>query len=85
MMSILQYFIRSYLEDDAMIKAKYLAKDYMNLKQNLISKENVEKVIENYDKMNSIGIKFYNFNLLTKVFIKVIIYCLVAIAVRYLI
>jgi len=78
-MSILLYFVRSFLETDAMTKAKFLAKDYMQEKSDSISKENLNVVVENYDKMNSIGIKFYNLNLLASYLGKVIIYCVVAI------
>ena len=82
MMSILQYFVRSYLETDAMVKAKYLAKEYMEQKKDAISKENLKLVIENYDKLNSIGIKYYNLNLLTGNFSKIIMYCIIALIMQ---
>ena len=81
-MSILQYFVRSYLETDAMVKAKYLAKEYMEQKKDAISKENLKLVIENYDKLNSIGIKYYNLNLLTGNFSKIIMYCIIALIMQ---
>ncbi len=79
MMSILLYFVRSYLETDAMTKAKFLAQEYMNSKQEMISKENIDIIVENYDNLNSIGIKFYNFKLLFDYFIKIIVFSIVAI------
>lgn len=79
MMSILLYFVRSYIETDAMTRARFLAKEYMESKSDLISKDNVDVVIENYDKLNDIGIKLYNFKLLFDYLVKVIVYCVVAI------
>ena len=83
MMSFLLFFIRSYLENDAMIKAKFLAKDYMLGKLDIISKEKIDVVIDNYDKLNSIGVKYYNLSLLAGYLAKVIIYCIVAIVMKF--
>lgn len=82
MMSILQYFVRSYLETDAMTRAKYLAKEYMEQKEETISKENVKTIISNYEKLNSIGIKYYNLNLITGNFSKIIMYCIIALIMQ---
>ena len=71
-LSYIYYFVRSYLENDAMIKAKYLAKEYMeDLK--ISSKEEIEKVVKSYDKLNDTGIKTVNYQLLLETLIKVII------------
>lgn len=74
------YFIRSMLETDAMIRARYLAKEYME-EYTKSTKEEIEKIIENYDEINEIGIKGSNFNLLINTFIKIIIYCVICIIV----
>ena len=79
MMSILYYFVRSYLETDAMIKARYLAKEYMDQNRELIDEENIDIVVKNYDKLNAIGVKFYNMKIMYDCLSKVIIFCLVAI------
>ncbi len=79
-MSFMYYVIRSYLETDAMIKAKYLAKEYMNdyIKVNPVcSKKNVEEVVQEYDKVNKLGIPAYNYVLFVKCFIKIGIIVLV--------
>lgn len=78
MMSMLLYFVRSYLETDAMTKARFLAKEYMETKSDIISQEKINAVVENYDKLNEVGIKFYNFKLLFDYLIKVIVFCIVA-------
>ena len=79
MMSFLLYFVRSYLEIDAMTKARYLAKEYMEDNKDLISQSDIDTVIENYDKLNKVGVKFYCFNLIFKYLIKIIIFCVAAI------
>ena len=79
-MGIVYYSVRTYLETDAMTKAPYLAKDYMESK-NILSKEELNKVIENYNKMNEIGIPMTNFQILIKVITKIIIYSIIAIIV----
>lgn len=76
------YVIRSYLETDAMTKAKYLAKEYMldYIKENQVStKEEVEEVIKEYDRINNLGIPATNYLLMVNCITKVIIYILIAI------
>lgn len=70
------YFVRSYLENDAMIKARFLAKEYME-EQKLSSKEEVDKIIKEYDKLNHLGVKTVNFGLFSNIIIKVIILSLI--------
>lgn len=78
MMSITLFFVRSYIETDAMTKARFLAKEYMESKKEVITKKNIETIIENYDKINNIGIKFTNLSLIVEYLVKVIIYCVIA-------
>lgn len=77
MMSMLLFFVRSYLETDAMTKARFLAKEYMENKKDMICEENINVVVENYDKINNIGIVMTNFSLFVSYLVKVIIYCVV--------
>lgn len=72
------YVVRTYLENDAMIKARFLAKEYMQEKD--ISTQNeIDRIVNKYDELNNIGIKVTNFQLLGKVFVKVIIFALICI------
>ena len=64
------YFVRSYLENDAMIKAPFLAKEYMQGKQ-ISSLEEIEEVMNGYDELNQIGIKAVNYKLFIGIMIKV--------------
>ena len=66
------YFVRSYLEMDAMTKAKYIAKSYME-EANILNKEEIKEIIESYEKINNIGIKTTNYELLFECLLKVTI------------
>lgn len=79
MMSITLYFVRSYIETDAMIKARYVAKEYMENNEDLINKENIDLIIGKYDELNDIGVKFYNFKLLFDYMIKIVVFCVAGI------
>lgn len=77
-MSAVLYIVRSYIEVDAMLRARYVAKEYMKTKHDLISKENIDIIVKNYDKINENGVKLYNYSLLFGYLSKIIIYCVVA-------
>ena len=47
------YIVRSYLETDAMTKAKFLAKEYLEKKQ-MHSKEEINTLIAAYDEINKV-------------------------------
>ena len=66
------YAVRTYLENDAMIKARFLAKEYMQEK-GISTQEEIDKIVNKYDELNDIGIKCTNFQLLSNVFLKIVI------------
>ena len=68
------YFVRSYLEDDAMIKARFLAKEYMEHKK-ISSQEEIDKMVYHFDRLNDLGIKCVNYALLLNVAIEILIFC----------
>lgn len=74
--SYVYYFIRSYLENDAMIKARFLAKEYME-DTNISNKEEINKIVNEYDRLNIIGIKTVNYKLFSTAIIKTIILALI--------
>ena len=76
LISFIQFVVRAYLENDAMIKAKYLAKEYME-NNNECTQEEINKVVEGFEQINNMGIKGYNFSLLLGIFIKIIILSLI--------
>ncbi len=74
-LGFIYYIIRSYLETDAMIKAEYLAKEYME-ETNKLTKEEIETIMLNYKKINKKGISIVNFSLLTSVISKIVIFAI---------
>ncbi len=78
MMSMLLYFVRSYIETDAMTRARFLAKDYLENNKNLIKQSEIDLIVENYDIINDMGIKMYNYKLLFDYLVKIIVYCIIA-------
>ena len=75
-LGFIYYFTRSYLENDAMIKARFLAEDYME-KQKISSKEEIEKIVNEFDKLNTIGIRCVNYNLFFNTIIKTMIFLVI--------
>ena len=73
LLGFIYFFVRSYLENDAMIKARFLAKEYME-NQKISSEEELDKIVNEYDRLNNIGIKCVNYNLFMNTIIKVIIF-----------
>lgn len=77
-MTIVFYFIRSMLEIDAMLKARYLAKEYME-ENKLTSKGNIEIIVKQYDKLNDLGVKATCYSLLSCQIVKIIVYSIICI------
>lgn len=77
-MGFVHYAIRSMLETDAMIKAKFLAKEYLQ-ENNICSKLDIDKIVAEYDKLNDVGIKLVNYSIFAKNILKIIIYSAICI------
>lgn len=75
-LGMLYLTVRNYLENDAMIKARYLAKEYME-NINISQKEEIDEIINQYDKMNVYGIKATNFKLLSNTLTKIFIFSII--------
>lgn len=76
LLSFIYYFVRSYLENDAMIKARFLAKEYME-EIKISEKQEIERIVKEYDKLNNIGIKAVNYSLFLNVTIRIAILALI--------
>ena len=72
-LSFIYYVVRVFLENDAMIKAQYLAKEYME-KQECATKNEIEKVIHGFEQINKGCIKGTNYSLFAKIMIKLVIF-----------
>lgn len=71
-------FVRSYLENDAMIKARFLAKEYMENKK-MSSQKEIHQIVQHFDKLNNLGIRCVHYALLRNVFIGILIFCVICI------
>lgn len=76
-LSFIYYVIRIFLENDAMIKAEFIAKQYME-EQEISSKEEIKKVCEGFKEINNGCIKGTNCSLFVKIMIKVVIFNVLA-------
>lgn len=74
LLSFIYYKVRSFLETDAMTRAPYLANEYM-IKSTNLEKDEIEKIMNSYNKINNIGIKMVNLQFFAKCIVKIIIYC----------
>lgn len=70
--SLVYYAVRTYLENDAMIKARFLAKEYMQEKA-ISTREEIDRIVDKYDELNDIGIRCTNFKFLSNILVKIII------------
>lgn len=78
--ALIQFTVRAYLETDAMTKSKFLAKEYI-VQKKLCNEEEKEKLLFEYDKINTIGIPFILYDLLKKLLLNVLIYIVICIVV----
>lgn len=76
-LSFIYYTIRIFLENDAMIKAEYLAKQYLEEK-NISNKIEIKEIVKGFKDLNKEIIKSTNVNLFTKIMTKVVIFNLLA-------
>lgn len=75
-LGVIYLVVRMYLEDDAMIKARYLAKEYLEEK-NISEKEQIDKLVKQYDVVNDLGIRCVHYQLFLSVLSKVAILSLI--------
>lgn len=71
-LSMIYYTVRVFLENDAMIKARYLAKDYIEEKA-ISSKEEIAKLVAGFDKINNVGIKCINYYFFVEIMMKLFV------------
>lgn len=81
LMATLKFAVRGYLEIDAMTKAKYLAKEYIERK-NVLTKSEIHSLIATYDEINKLGIPYTIQHILTGSFLGILIYALINIIVQ---
>ena len=78
--TLTQFAVRSFLEIDAMTRAKFLAKEYME-KKKLCTNEEKEKLLKEYENINRIGIPLVVDNLLASGLVRVLVYAIIAVII----
>lgn len=73
------YVVRSYLEMDAMTKARFVAQDYLQENLGTLTQEEIDLVISKYDYLNSKGIWLTMLLLAWKCILKLIIFGIICI------
>lgn len=76
-LSFIYYSTRVFLENDAMIKAEYVAKEYLE-EEKILSSEEIKKVFKGFKQLNDKCIKGTNCSLFIKIMIKVVIFNVLA-------
>lgn len=78
LLSITYYAVRVYLENDAMIKARYLAKEYLE-EEEISDSNEIDRLVKGFDKINNIGIKATNYKFFLNIMIKLLIFVIICI------
>ena len=78
LLSMVYYMVRIYLENDAMIKARYIAKEYME-KEKISTPGDINKIVQGFDKINALGIKCVNYKFFLNIIIKLLIFSVICI------
>ena len=74
---MLYYAIRMFLENDAMIKSEYLAKEYLKEKK-ILDEEELKKIGKGLEELNKGAIIATNSSLFIKIMLKVAVFNLLA-------
>ena len=80
LLSMMYCLIRNYLENDAMTKSRFLAEKYM-IKQKISTDEEIEKMVNEFEKLNELGIKSTNFYLYVTTMVKIIIFSIICLII----
>ena len=77
-LSMVYYVVRVYLENDAMIKARYLAKEYME-EEKISTPEEINKIVKGFDRINDLGIKVTNYKFFLNIMVKLLVFIIICI------
>ena len=58
-----------------MTRAPYIAKEYLE-DNNILSKDEINDLLDEYEEVNKIGIPFYNYTLIIKNIARIILLCI---------
>lgn len=75
-LSLINYTLRMYLENDAMIKARFLAKEYME-EEKISSKEDIDEMVKGFDDLNNLGMKYIHYQIFLNCMLKILIFSII--------
>ena len=75
-LSLINYVIRMYLENDAMIKARFLAKEYLE-EEKISTKEEIKEMVKGFDDLNNLGVKCIHYQFFLNCMLKVLIFSII--------
>lgn len=75
-LSLINYMIRMYLENDAMIKARFLAKEYLE-EEKISTKEEINEMVKGFDNLNNLGMKYIHYQFLLSIMVKAVIFSII--------
>lgn len=77
LLATIKLAVRGFLEIDAITKAKYLAKEYMESKK-LLSKQEINSILDKYEQITKISGPFTIANILVGSFVGILVYSAIA-------
>ncbi len=77
-MSLINYVVRMYLENDAMIKARFLAKEYLD-EEKISTKEEINEMVKGFDDLNNLGMKYIHYQFFINCMLKVLIFSIICV------
>lgn len=77
LLGMMQYVVRISLENEAMLKAKYIAKEYIE-ENNILNREEEKELLNEYERVNRIGVPFISLYTISMNIAKVFIYSIFA-------
>ena len=76
--SLINYVVRMYLENDAMIKARFLAKEYLE-EEHTSTREEINEMVKGFDNLNNLGMKYIHYQFFLDCMLKVLIFSIICI------
>ena len=61
-----------------MIKARYLAKEYME-EEKISTTEEINKIVKGFDRINDLGIKVTNYKFFLNIMVKLLVFIIICI------
>lgn len=74
--SCMYLLVRMYLENDAMIKARFLVEEYMKENSFATDQEN-QKILDGLDELNPLGMQYMHYQFFLNEMVKVFVFCVI--------